>query len=46
MSSNPAHGEVYPIQLYVVEFVFDMRWDVSFLMSTRFYPPIQLTATI
>jgi hypothetical protein len=25
VSSNPAHGEVYSIQLYVIKFVSDMR---------------------
>ena len=26
MSSNPAHGEVYSIQHYVIKFVSDLRW--------------------
>ena len=38
LSSNPAHGEVYSIQHYVIKFVSD-----SFL---RFPPTMALTVTI
>jgi hypothetical protein len=27
VSSNPAHGEVYSIQYYVIKFVSDLRQD-------------------
>jgi hypothetical protein len=43
VSSNPAHGEVYSTQLYVIKFVNDFRQICSFL---RFPPPIKLAATI
>jgi hypothetical protein len=38
-SSNPAHGEVYLIQHYVIKFVSDLRWvctgnPVSFTNKT------------
>jgi hypothetical protein len=42
-SSNPAHGEVYSIQHYVIKFLSDLRQVGGFL---RFPPPIKLTATI
>jgi hypothetical protein len=35
--SNPAHGEVYPVQHYVITFVDD------FLRVLRFPPPVKLT---
>jgi hypothetical protein len=36
MSSNPAHGDVYLIQLYVIKFVSDL-WQVGgFLRVLRF----------
>jgi hypothetical protein len=43
VSSNPANGEVYSIQHYVIKFVSDLRQIGGFL---RFPPPIKLTATI
>jgi len=43
VSSNPANGEVWSIQHYVIKFVSDLR-QVSGLL--RFPPPIKLTATI
>jgi hypothetical protein len=46
MSSNPAHGEVYSIQHYVIKFVSDFRQVCGFLPVLRFLPPIKLTATI
>ena len=46
VSSNPAHGELYSIQHYVVKFVSDLRQIGGFLRIFRFPPPIKLTATI
>jgi len=44
--TNPSHGEVYSIQLYVIKFVSDL-WQVSgFLRVSWFPPPIKLTSTI
>jgi hypothetical protein len=43
VNSNPAHGEVYSIQHYVIQFVSDLRQVGGFL---QFAPPIKLTATI
>jgi hypothetical protein len=43
VSSNPAHGEVYSIQHYVIKFVSDL-WQDGGLQ--QFPPPIKLTATI
>jgi hypothetical protein len=40
---NPAHGEVYAIQHYVIKFVSDLRQVGGFLL---FPPPIKLTTTI
>jgi len=44
--SNPAHGEVYSIQLKVLKFVIDLWQGGSFLRVLRFPPPIKLNATI
>ena len=42
VSLNPAHGEVYSIQIYVIMFVSDL-WQVSgFLMVFQYPPPITL----
>ena len=46
VSSNPAHGEVYSIQHYVIKFVNDLRQVGGFLRVLLFPPPIKLTATI
>ena len=46
VSSNPAHGEVYSIQLYVIKFVSDLRQVGGFLKVVRFPSQIKLTATI
>jgi hypothetical protein len=46
VSSNPAHGEVYSIQHYVIKFVNDLRQVDGFLHVLQFPPPIKLTATI
>ena len=41
---NPAHGEVYSIELYVIKFVSDLRQVVGFLWVLRFPLIIKLTA--
>ena len=46
VSLNPAHGEVYSIQHYVIKFVSDLRQVDGFLRVLRFPPTIKLTATI
>ena len=46
MSSNPAHGEVYLMQHYVIKFVSDLRQVGGFLLVLRFPPTIKLTVTI
>jgi hypothetical protein len=43
VSLNPADGEVYSIQHYVIQFVSDLRQVGGFLW---FPPPIKLTATV
>jgi hypothetical protein len=43
---NPAHGEVYSIQHYVIKFVSDLRQIGGFLLVLRFPPSIKLTATL
>ena len=35
VSSNPAHGEVYSIQHYVIKYVSDLRQVGGFLSSTN-----------
>jgi hypothetical protein len=42
----PVHGELYPIQHYVIKFVSDLRQVGGFLMVFLFPPPIKLTAMI
>ena len=44
--SNPAHGEVYFIQHYVIKLISDLRQVGGFLLVLRFPPPIKLTPTI
>jgi hypothetical protein len=46
VSSNPAHGEVYSIQLNVINIVSDLQQVSGFLWVLRFPPPIKLTAAI
>jgi len=46
VSSNPAHGQVYSIQYYVIKIVSDLRQVGGFLRVLRFPPSIKLTATI
>jgi len=46
VSSNPAHGEVYWIQHYVIKFVSDLRHVGGFFLVLRFSSPIKLTAMI
>jgi hypothetical protein len=40
--ANPAHGEVYSIQRYVIKLISDKRYDVGFLLVLRFPPLIKL----
>jgi hypothetical protein len=44
-SWNPADGEVYSIQHYVIEFVSDLRQVCRFLQVLQFHLQIKLTAT-
>jgi hypothetical protein len=44
-SSNPAHGEEYSIQHFVIKFVSDLRQVGGFLWVLLFPPPIKLTVT-
>ena len=46
VSSNPAHGETYSIQHYVIKFVNDLRQVGGFLRVLRFPPKINLTVMI
>ena len=46
VNSNPAHGEVYLMQHYVIKFVSDLGQDGGFLCVLWFPPPIKLTTTI
>jgi len=46
LSSNPADGEVYSMQHYVIKFVSDLRQDCGFLQVLLFCPSIKLTTTI
>jgi hypothetical protein len=46
VSLNPADGEVYSIQHYVINFVSDLRQVGGFLCVFRFPSPIKLTAMI
>jgi len=46
VSSNPVHGEVYPIQNYVKKIVSDLRQVGGFLRALWFPPPIKRTAAI
>ena len=41
VGSNPAHGEVHSIQIYVIKFVTDFRQIGGFLRVLQFPPPIQ-----
>ena len=43
VSSNPAHGEMYSIQHYVIKFVSDLRQVCGFVRVHRFPPPIKLS---
>ena len=40
VSLNPAHGEVYSIQHYVIKIVSDLRQVCGFHQVLRFPPPI------
>ena len=39
VSLNPAHGEVYSIQHYVIKFVSDLQQVCGFLCVLPFSPP-------
>ena len=41
VSSNPVHGEVYPIQHYVMKFIGDLQQISGFLRVLRLPPPIK-----
>jgi hypothetical protein len=41
VSSNPARGEVYSIQHFVIMMVSDLRHVGDFLRVPQFYPPIK-----
>ena len=43
VSSNPADGEMYLIQHYVIKFVSDLQQVSGFLLLLWFLPPIKLT---
>ena len=43
--TNPVHGEVYSIQIYVIKFLSDLRQVGGFLRILRFPSPIKLTTT-
>jgi hypothetical protein len=43
VSSNPAHGEVYSIQHYMIKFDSDLQQVTGFLWVVRFPTPIKLT---
>ena len=46
VSSNPANGEMYSLQHYVIKFVSDMRQVGGFLLVLKFPPPKKLTVKI
>jgi hypothetical protein len=45
VSSNPARGEVYSMQHYVIKFVSDLRQVIGFSRVIRLPPPIKLTSS-
>jgi hypothetical protein len=46
VSLNPAHGEPYSIQHYVIKFVSDLLQVGDFLQVLQFPPSIKLTSMI
>jgi hypothetical protein len=46
VSSNPTHGKVYSLQLYVMKFVSDLWQVCGFLLLFQFPPPRKLTHDI
>ena len=46
VNSNPAHGEVYSIQYYVIKIVSDLRQISDFHLVLRCPPPIKMNAMI
>ena len=46
VSSNPAHGEMYSKQQYVIKFVIDL-WHVGGIVRVfRFPPPMKLNVAL
>jgi hypothetical protein len=43
---NPAHGEAYSIEQYMIKFASDLWQDGGFLRVLWFHPPIKLTTMI
>jgi len=41
-----AHGEVCPMQHYVIKFVSGLRQLGGFLLVLQFHPPIKLTCAV
>ena len=46
VNSNPANGDMYSIQHYVIKLVNDLRQVGGFLPAFRFPPPIKLTTML
>ena len=46
VSSNPAHGDVYSIQDYLIMFVSDLRQFGVFLRVLQIPPPMNMKGTI
>ena len=46
VSLNPANGEVYSIQHYVIKFVSDLQQVGGFRRVLQFPPSIKMTTTI
>ena len=46
VSSNPAHGELYSIQHYVIKFVSDLQQVGDFFLVLRFPPSIKLEVVL
>ena len=45
VSLNPAHGDVYLIEHYMINFFSDLRQVGGFLWVLQFLPPMKLTST-
>jgi len=46
VSLNPAHGEVYSIQHYVIKFISDLQQVSGFFRVLQIPPLIKVTTTI